>query len=128
MDRLFRKDSHLTFLEKMLSSLARYLEPLPGEEGDPFLTQIQTLFQSDFIARQQPSDQEEEEEEEESPRASEEEDFAFDQLICEEKPPEGGRGGGGGFDLDSGGASDGSEANGAAVLHLGSVLSSDYLL
>jgi len=103
----------------MLSSLARYLEPLPGEEGDPFLTQIQ----ADFMARQQPSDQEEEEQ---SPRASDSEDFAFDQLIGEEKPPEGG--GGRGSDPDSGGASDGSEANGAAVLHLGSVLSSDYLL
>uniref|UniRef100_H3CL25 Myb-like, SWIRM and MPN domain-containing protein 1 n=1 Tax=Tetraodon nigroviridis TaxID=99883 RepID=H3CL25_TETNG len=52
MNTFFRKDSHLTCLEKMLSSLARYLEPLPDEEGDAFLTQIQTLFQSEFIAKQ----------------------------------------------------------------------------
>ncbi|KAK2835815.1 hypothetical protein Q5P01_016299 [Channa striata] len=53
MNRFFRKDSHLTCLEKMLSSLARYLEPLPDEEGDHFLTQIQALFVSDFISKQQ---------------------------------------------------------------------------
>ncbi|XP_067085792.1 histone H2A deubiquitinase MYSM1 [Osmerus mordax] len=48
MSRMFRRDSHLTCLEKMLSSLARYLEPLADGEGDPFLTHVQTLFQSQF--------------------------------------------------------------------------------
>ncbi|XP_019752812.1 histone H2A deubiquitinase MYSM1 [Hippocampus comes] len=54
MERFFRRDSHLTCLEKMLSSLARYLEPLPdeNEEGEAFLTQIHALFLSDFIAQQ----------------------------------------------------------------------------
>ncbi|XP_068449227.1 histone H2A deubiquitinase MYSM1 [Clinocottus analis] len=123
MDRFFRKDSHLTYLEKMLSSLARYLEPLPDEEGDPFLTQIQALFQSDFISQQQrrrrTSDREEEESSNASHGPADSDDFALDQLLGEEKPPEGGRGGG----------SD-PETNGGLVLHLGSVLSSehDYLL
>ncbi|XP_034736463.1 histone H2A deubiquitinase MYSM1 [Etheostoma cragini] len=128
MERLFRKDSHLTYLEKMLSSLARYLEPLPDEEGDPFLTQIQALFQSDFIAKQQ---------EGESfilSRPEVSDDFAFDQLISEERPQEGGRD----SDPDSGRASDSSaqptdtnsDTNSSTVLHLGSVLSTehDYLL
>lgn len=52
MNRFFRRDSHLTCLEKMLSSLAKYLEPLPDDEGDPFLVQIQALFQSIFIPNQ----------------------------------------------------------------------------
>ncbi|XP_031167476.1 histone H2A deubiquitinase MYSM1 isoform X2 [Sander lucioperca] len=128
MERLFRKDSHLTYLEKMLSSLARYLEPLPDEEGDPFLTQIQALFQSDFIAKQ---------EEGESfilSRPEVSDDFAFDQLMSEERPQEGGRD----SDPDSGRASDSSvqpadtnsDTNSSTVLHLGSVLSTehDYLL
>ncbi|XP_054458779.1 histone H2A deubiquitinase MYSM1 [Anoplopoma fimbria] len=136
MDRFFRRDSHLSCLEKMLSSLARYLEPLPDEEGDPFLTQIQALFQSDFISQQQPSDQEEEESCDASHRPVDSDDFAFDQLFGEEKPQEEGRGSG--SDLDFGRASDtnveitdtNSETNGSTVLHLGSVLSSehDYLL
>lgn len=58
MNRMFRRDSHLTCLEKMLSSLARYLEPLPDGEGDPFLTHIQALFHSQFVAERL-SDQEE---------------------------------------------------------------------
>ncbi|KAM6938496.1 histone H2A deubiquitinase MYSM1 [Lycodopsis pacificus] len=140
MERFFRKDSHLTCLEKMLSSLARYMEPLPDEEGDPFLTRIQALFQADFIAQEQPSDQEEEESLNPSHRPVDLDDFAFDELLSEEKPPEGGRGGGGGggSDPDSGRASDTSvqttdsqfETNSSTVLHLGSVLSSehDYLL
>ncbi|XP_078115761.1 histone H2A deubiquitinase MYSM1 [Sander vitreus] len=128
MERLFRKDSHLTYLEKMLSSLARYLEPLPDEEGDSFLTQIQALFQSDFIAKQ---------EEGESfilSRPEVSDDFAFDQLMSEERPQEGGRD----SDPDSGRASDrrvqptdtNSDTNSSTVLHLGSVLSTehDYLL
>ncbi|XP_020774518.2 histone H2A deubiquitinase MYSM1 isoform X1 [Boleophthalmus pectinirostris] len=57
MNRFFRRDSHLTCLEKMLSSLAKYLEPLPDDEGDPFLEQIQALFQSEFIPNQQTFDQ-----------------------------------------------------------------------
>ncbi|KAK5869957.1 hypothetical protein PBY51_024630 [Eleginops maclovinus] len=99
MDRCFRKDSHLTFLEKMLSSLARYLEPLPDEEGDPFLTQIQALFHSDFIAKQQLSHQGESLNM--SSRPVDSDDFAFDQLISDDRPPEGGRG----SDPDSGRAS-----------------------
>ncbi|XP_061681768.1 histone H2A deubiquitinase MYSM1 [Syngnathoides biaculeatus] len=57
MDRFFRKDSHLTCLEKMLSSLARYLEPLPDEEGEAFLTQIHALFLSDFVSQQEKQQQ-----------------------------------------------------------------------
>ncbi|KAL1022490.1 hypothetical protein UPYG_G00028410 [Umbra pygmaea] len=53
MDRLFRRDSPLTCLEKMMSSLGRYLEPLPEEEGDPFLSQIHALFQLNFLSRDQ---------------------------------------------------------------------------
>ncbi|XP_077463332.1 histone H2A deubiquitinase MYSM1 isoform X2 [Stigmatopora argus] len=52
MERFFRRDSHLTCLEKMLSSLARYLEPLPEEEGEAFLNQIHAVFLSDFLAHQ----------------------------------------------------------------------------
>ncbi|KAK7889322.1 hypothetical protein WMY93_024882 [Mugilogobius chulae] len=58
MSRFFRRDSHLTCLEKMLSSLAKYLEPLPDDEGDPFLVQIEALFLSEFIPRQQTFEQE----------------------------------------------------------------------
>nr|XP_020459234.1 histone H2A deubiquitinase MYSM1 isoform X2 [Monopterus albus] len=127
MNRPFRKDSHLTCLEKMLSSLARYLEPLPDEEGDPFLTHIQALFQSDFIAKQQ-------QEEGESLNALsgpvDSDDLPFDQLISEERPQAGDS------DQDSGRASDSSiqtatsETNSNTLLHLGSVLSTehDYLL
>ncbi|XP_029286452.1 histone H2A deubiquitinase MYSM1 isoform X2 [Cottoperca gobio] len=122
MDRFFRKDSHLTYLEKMLSSLARYLDPLPDEEGDSFLTQIQALFQSDFIDKQQPSDQEEGECLNISSRPVDSEDFAFDQLISEERPREGGR--------DSSVQPHTLTTDTSSVLHLGSVLSTehDYLL
>ncbi len=118
----------------MLSSLARYLEPLPDEEGDPFLTEIQALFQSEFIAKQQSPDQEERESLNISYRPVESDDFAYDQQIGEARPEEGGRD----SDPDSGKASDGStettdttsETNSSTVLHLGSVLSTehDYLL
>lgn len=118
----------------MLSSLARYLEPLPEEEGDSFLSQIQALFQSDFIAKQQVSDQEEEESLNISSRPVDSDDLAYDQLISEERAQEGRRE----SDPDSGRASDNSvlptdstsEANSSTVLHLGSVLSTehDYLL
>ncbi|KAM9358024.1 histone H2A deubiquitinase MYSM1 [Symphorus nematophorus] len=134
MNRFFRKDSHLTCLEKMLSSLARYLEPLPDEEGDPFLIQIQDLFLSDFIAKQQLHDQEEGESLNISSRPAGSDDLAYDQLIGEERPQEEG----GDSVPDSGRASDSSvqptdtnsETNSTMVLHLGSVLSTehDYLL
>ncbi|KAM9391171.1 histone H2A deubiquitinase MYSM1-like isoform 3-T3 [Salvelinus alpinus] len=58
MDRPFRRDSHLTCLEKMMSSLGRYLEPLLEEEGDHFLSQIHTLFLSHFVA-EKPRDEDE---------------------------------------------------------------------
>ncbi|XP_047444306.1 histone H2A deubiquitinase MYSM1 [Mugil cephalus] len=113
MDRLFRRDSHLTCLEKMLASLARYLEPFPDEEGDPFLTQIQALFLSDFISKQQPSDQEEGESINIPHEPVDSDDADFDQLISQERRQEGD-----------------SETNSSTVLHLGSVLSTehDYLL
>lgn len=114
----------------MLSSLARYLEPLPDEEGDVFLTQIQSLFQSDFIAKQQLCQQEETDSLNTSPRAGDLADLGYDQLISEE--------GGADSDPDSGRASEHraqatdstSETDSSTVLHLGSVLSSehDYLL
>lgn len=114
----------------MLSSLARYLEPLPDEEGDPFLTQIQALFQSDFIAKQQLSDQEEGESLNISSIPVDSDDFVFDQLISsEERPQEEGRGSApeSGRDSDSVQTTD---TNSSTVLHLGSVLSTehDYLL
>ncbi|MEQ2250001.1 hypothetical protein ILYODFUR_035301 [Ilyodon furcidens] len=59
MDRLFRRDSNLTCLEKMMASLARHLEPLPDGEGEEFLSEIQSLFLSDFISKQKSSYQEE---------------------------------------------------------------------
>ncbi|RVE73954.1 hypothetical protein OJAV_G00036150 [Oryzias javanicus] len=57
MDRLFRRESQLTCLEKMLASLAKHLEPLPDSEGDQFLKHIQSLFLSDFISKKQSSNQ-----------------------------------------------------------------------
>ncbi|XP_020487536.2 histone H2A deubiquitinase MYSM1 isoform X1 [Labrus bergylta] len=126
MDRYFRKDSHLTFLEKMLSSLARYLEPLPDEEGDPFLTQIQALFQSDFIAKQQQAS-EQDGEEEESLDTSHRPVGSTELVMSEERPLLGVAD----SDDDVGSASDGSsETQSSMVLHLGSVLSTehDYLL
>ncbi|XP_054645429.1 histone H2A deubiquitinase MYSM1 isoform X2 [Dunckerocampus dactyliophorus] len=110
MDRFFRRNSHLTCLEKMLSSLARYLEPLPEEEGDAFLTHVHTLFLSDFITKQQQESEqlnnltsgnlEEADDDEESGRGANAQDKAN------------------------------SETDGSTVLHLGSVLSTghDYLL
>lgn len=108
----------------MLSSLARYLEPLPEEEGDPFLTQIQALFQSDFISKQQ----EEGDSANTSLRPEDSDDFASDQLIVQEQ-------GGGDYDQDSCSSAQHntdttSETASSTVLHLGSVLSPehDYLL
>lgn len=111
----------------MLSSLARYLEPLPDEEGELFLTQIQALFQSDFIAKQQVPDQE-------GGESADSDELVYDQLISEEQPQDRDRD----ADPDPAGDVDGgvrttektSETNSPTVLHLGSVLSTehDYLL
>ncbi|XP_057697405.1 histone H2A deubiquitinase MYSM1 [Corythoichthys intestinalis] len=107
MERFFRRDSHLTCLEKMLSSLARYLEPLPDEEGEAFLNQIHAIFLSDFIAHQQ---QETENERQES-------------NLLNNSP----------VHMKSGDVEDdtgGEPTHSNTVLHLGSVLSTghDYLL
>uniref|UniRef100_A0A3P8PRC3 Myb-like, SWIRM and MPN domain-containing protein 1 n=1 Tax=Astatotilapia calliptera TaxID=8154 RepID=A0A3P8PRC3_ASTCA len=85
MDRLFRRDSHLTCLEKMLASLARYLEPLPDEVGDSFLTQIQALFKSDFISKQQLPDSEEGEPLNISSKLVDSGELTFDQPISPEE-------------------------------------------
>lgn len=121
MNRFFRRDSHLTCLEKMLSSLAKYMEPLPDEEGDPFLTQIQALFQSEFVCKQQLSDQEEGETLSAPSGLLDSNDFAWDQTQTAH------------YDHDSGKdhtQTAALETNENVVLHLGSVLSTehDYLL
>lgn len=122
----------------MLSSLARYLEPLPDEEGEPFLSEIQTLFQSEFIPKQQSPDQEEGESSNSSYRPGNSDDFAYDQMISAARPQEEGKD----SDSDCGTVSDSfaqsttqttdttCETNSSMVLHLGSVLSTehDYLL
>ncbi|KAM3620111.1 uncharacterized protein V6R79_018455 [Siganus canaliculatus] len=132
MNRYFRRDSSLTCLEKMLLSLVRYLEPLPDNEGEDFLTQIQSLFQSDFMAKQQGPDPEEGESIHMSLRSVD--SANYDQLINEERPQDSGR------DCDpfSSSASTSSvqqttqttdtssETNSDTVLHLGSVLSTEY--
>lgn len=100
----------------MLSSLARYLEHLPEEEGDPFLTQIHALFQSDFIPKQQTCDQDEGEPLHFPTRPVDSDDMRRDQ--------------------DTGGPAgppaqpEHLEMQSSTVLHLGSVLSTehDYLL
>ncbi|XP_047199011.1 histone H2A deubiquitinase MYSM1 [Hippoglossus stenolepis] len=128
LDRFFRKDSRLTCLEKMLSSLARYLEPLPDEEGESFLTQVHALLQSDFITKQPW-------EGEGSLNTSTRpvDNLAADQLLSQNRFQEGDS------DPDCGRASGNneqittettSETNSNAVLHMGSVLSTehDYLL
>lgn len=105
----------------MLSSLATYLEPLPDEEGDSFLTQIQALFQSDFITKQH----------EAVKSAPVDLDDLPDHLSSEERHQAG--------DYDQDTARDNcghpttqstSQTNSNTVLHLGSVLSTehDYLL
>ncbi|KAM4629013.1 histone H2A deubiquitinase MYSM1 isoform 1-T1 [Polymixia lowei] len=132
MDRFFRRDSHLTCLEKMLSSLARYLEPLPDDEGDPFLTQIQSLFQSDFIAKQ-PADQEEREALDISSRPIDLDDFPCDEPVSREKTQGGSDGGSGmalDWDTEPTTQTTNSETDSSPVLHLGSVLLTghDYLL
>ncbi|KAJ8277831.1 hypothetical protein GJAV_G00080610 [Gymnothorax javanicus] len=52
MGRLFRRDSHLTCLEKMLASLRRFLELLPDSVVNTFLAQIETLFLSEFTTEE----------------------------------------------------------------------------
>ncbi|XP_076009318.1 histone H2A deubiquitinase MYSM1 [Genypterus blacodes] len=132
MDRFFRRDSHLTCLEKMMSSLAKYLEALPAEEGHSFLTQIQALFLSDFIPQQQqqPSDQEEGEGLDNSSRPPLDPDEPpLDQPVSEARAHAG--------DSDQGSVRTGSstqtttrEEDRGPVLHMGSVLLTghDYLL
>lgn len=97
----------------MLVSLASYLEPLPDGEGELFLAQIQSLFWSDFISKQQFSDTEEEKTI--SSKPVDLDDSAHGQLICQD----GHQKGGGVPETDS-----------STVLHLGSVLLTehDYLL
>ncbi|XP_023194662.1 histone H2A deubiquitinase MYSM1 isoform X2 [Xiphophorus maculatus] len=113
MDRLFRRDSSFTCLEKMMASLARHLEALPDGEGDQFLSEIQSRFLLDFVSKQKSSYKEEEEHLNIS--SSVQSDASFDQLISQEEFPKGG---------------ESAETNSSSVLHLGSVLSTehDYLL
>lgn len=105
----------------MLSSLARYLEPLPEEEGDAFLTQIQTLFQSEFIAKQLVPDQEEGESLNISLQAAE--GLAYDRLITRKQDE-------GRIDSAQETAYKPTETSSTTVLHMGSVLSAehDYLM
>lgn len=118
----------------MMSSLAKYLESLPDEDGEPFLNQIQALFLSDFIAKQQASSQEEGNFLSNSPRPVDSDELAYDHLASEEGPLEGRRNPD--SDLvrvldDMSEITDNrAEANDPMVLHMGSVLSSehDYLL
>lgn len=117
-----------------MSSLAKYLESLPDEDGEPFLNQIQALFLTDFISKQQAPNQEEGEFLNNSPRPSDSDDFACNNLTSDEGPLEGQRN----FDSESSRVFDHisettdnrSEANDPMILHMGSVLSSehDYLL
>lgn len=106
----------------MLSSLARYLEPLPDEEGDAFLTQIQTLFQSEFIAKQLVPDQEGESVNISSQSAHSE--GLADYSLNTKKHDEGR------IDSDQETVDNSTETNNTTVLHMGSVLSAehDYLL
>ncbi|XP_032429007.1 histone H2A deubiquitinase MYSM1 isoform X1 [Xiphophorus hellerii] len=114
MDRLFRRDSSFTCLEKMMASLARHLEALPDGEGDQFLSEIQSRFLLDFVSKQKSSYKEEEEHLNIS-SSVQSDDASFDQLISQEEFPKGG---------------ESAETNSSSVLHLGSVLSTehDYLL
>lgn len=107
----------------MLSSLARYLEPLPDEEGDAFLTQIQTLFQSEFIAKQLVPDQKKEESVSISSQALNSERLAYDNLTHKNYDEAK-------SNSDQETTYKPSETNSTTVLHMGSVLSAehDYLL
>ena len=120
----------------MLSSLARYLEPLPEGEGDPFLTQIQNLFQCNFII-QRPADQDEGGVLNYSSGPMDAEDFPFDPHSIDMDRSEGGdsdddRGSveGAGWEVEPTAQMSNSEKEQSPVLHLGSVLLTghDYLL
>ncbi|XP_015251209.1 PREDICTED: histone H2A deubiquitinase MYSM1 [Cyprinodon variegatus] len=114
MDRLFRRDSSLTCLEKMLSSLARHLEPLADGEGDHFLSEIQSLFLSEFISKQKSLFQGDGKPLDIS-KPVESDDDTLDHLVSQEKSHK---------------AEEEAETNSGSVLHLGSVLTTehDYLL
>uniref|UniRef100_A0A9J8B019 Myb-like, SWIRM and MPN domain-containing protein 1 n=3 Tax=Cyprinus carpio TaxID=7962 RepID=A0A9J8B019_CYPCA len=49
MDRLFRRDSSLTCLEKMLTSIQKILEQVSEIDIETFLVQIETLFNAHFL-------------------------------------------------------------------------------
>ncbi|XP_050994810.1 histone H2A deubiquitinase MYSM1 isoform X3 [Labeo rohita] len=49
MDRLFRRDSSLTCLEKMLTSIRKTLEQVSEVDTETFLVQIETLFNTHFL-------------------------------------------------------------------------------
>ncbi|XP_043075354.1 LOW QUALITY PROTEIN: histone H2A deubiquitinase MYSM1 [Puntigrus tetrazona] len=49
MDRLFRRDSSLTCLEKMLASIRRTLEQVSEIDIETFLVQIESLFKTHFL-------------------------------------------------------------------------------
>lgn len=106
----------------MLSSLARYLEPLPDEEGDAFLTQIQTLFQTEFIAKQLVPDRKKEESANISSQAVNSDRLAYNNQTHQNYETK--------SDSDQEATSKPSETNSTTVLHMGSVLSAehDYLL
>ncbi|KAL6486189.1 hypothetical protein MHYP_G00055810 [Metynnis hypsauchen] len=53
MDRLFRRDSSLTCLEKLLVSLRKILAEVPETEAETFLVQIETLFITHFTDKQE---------------------------------------------------------------------------
>ncbi|KAF5900459.1 histone H2A deubiquitinase MYSM1-like, partial [Clarias magur] len=49
MERLYRRDSSLTCLEKMLTSLRKILAEIPETESEMLLVQIEALFVTHFI-------------------------------------------------------------------------------
>ncbi|XP_051511361.1 histone H2A deubiquitinase MYSM1 isoform X1 [Myxocyprinus asiaticus] len=49
IDRLFRRDSSLTCLEKMLASVRKTLEQVSEVDIETYLVQIETLFQTHFL-------------------------------------------------------------------------------
>ncbi|XP_063056870.1 histone H2A deubiquitinase MYSM1 [Engraulis encrasicolus] len=51
LDRIFRRDSQLTCLQKMLASMKANLESLPDIEASTFLVQTETLFVTQFSTR-----------------------------------------------------------------------------
>lgn len=113
----------------MMSSLAKYLESLPDEDGEPFLNQIQALFLTDFIAKQQAPNQEEGEFLNISPRPVDSDEVTSNEGLLDGRRnfySELARA----FEDISETKDNHSVANDPMVLHMGSVLSSehDYLL